>query len=158
MERAYILVFRKWKQTWHTSSDRSPMRQKWRKNIKFLTVRLVKGPRFDSAFSWKIAEICALVWNNARIEVNIQLQIRNPAHHHRVPTPPPTPRHVATAGKYHLNEEITPIIPTGIGERYCQTISNLGHAPMWTPPINKSAELTSGGPLVNSLLWAHNKE
>ncbi len=24
---------------------------------------------------------------------------------------------------------------------------------MWTPPINKSGELNSGGPLVNSVLW-----
>ncbi len=35
---------------------------------------------------------------------------------------------VAKAGKIHLNEEITPLLPTGIGERYSQTISNLGHA------------------------------
>jgi hypothetical protein len=46
---------------------------------------------------------------------------------YRVPTLPP-PLHVATAGKNHLNEEITPLLPTGIGERYGQTISNLGHA------------------------------
>ncbi len=39
-------------------------------------------------------------------------------------------------------EEITPLLPTGIGERYSQTISNLGHAPMWTPPINECVELT----------------
>jgi hypothetical protein len=31
------------------------------------------------------------------------------------------------AGKIHLNEEITPLLPTGIGERYCRTISNLRH-------------------------------
>jgi hypothetical protein len=30
--------------------------------------------------------------------------------------------------KNHLNEEITPLLPTGIGERFSQTISNLGHA------------------------------
>jgi hypothetical protein len=29
----------------------------------------------------------------------------------------PLPLHVATAGKNHLNEEITPLLPTGIGER-----------------------------------------
>ncbi len=34
---------------------------------------------------------------------------------------PPPPLHVATAGK-------NPPLPTGIGERYGQTISNLGHA------------------------------
>jgi hypothetical protein len=42
--------------------------------------------------------------------------------------PPHAPLHVVTAGKNHLNEEITPLLPTGIGERYGQTISNLGHA------------------------------
>jgi hypothetical protein len=41
---------------------------------------------------------------------------------------PPLPLHVATAGKNHLNKEITPLLHTGIGEQYCQTISNLGHA------------------------------
>jgi hypothetical protein len=39
--------------------------------------------------------------------------------------PPP----FSTRGRNHLNEEITsPPIPTGIGERYSQTRSNLGHA------------------------------
>ncbi len=32
------------------------------------------------------------------------------------------------AGRNHLNEEITPLLLTGIGERFSQTISNLGHA------------------------------
>jgi hypothetical protein len=45
-----------------------------------------------------------------------------------------------------LNEEIIPLLPTGIGERYSQTISNLGHAALLrrceTPPINEIAELT----------------
>jgi hypothetical protein len=43
---------------------------------------------------------------------------------HRVPTPPP---HSPPAGRNHFNEEITPL-PTGKGERYSQTISNLGLA------------------------------
>jgi hypothetical protein len=30
-------------------------------------------------------------------------------------------------GRNHLNEEITSFLPTGIGEEYGQTISNLGH-------------------------------
>jgi hypothetical protein len=42
--------------------------------------------------------------------------------------PSPPPLHVATAGENRLNEEIIPLLPTGIGERYCQAISNLGHA------------------------------
>ncbi len=30
--------------------------------------------------------------------------------------------------KNHLNEEINPLLPTGIGERYSQTMSNLEQA------------------------------
>ena len=48
---------------------------------------------------------------------------------HRMPTPAPFLYvHVEKAGKNHLNEEITPFLPTRIGEQYCKTISNLGHA------------------------------
>ncbi len=47
--------------------------------------------------------------------------------YHRVPTLLPLPIHVEKAGRNHLNEEITPLLPTGIGERCSQTISNLGH-------------------------------
>jgi hypothetical protein len=32
-----------------------------------------------------------------------------------------------TQGKNHLNDKSTPLLPTGIGWRYSQTISNLGH-------------------------------
>jgi hypothetical protein len=57
---------------------------------------------------------------------------------HRVPTPPPLPLRVAKAGRNNFNEEITPILPTGIGDRYSQTISNLGHAAQlrrWELPL-----------------------
>ncbi len=54
---------------------------------------------------------------------------------------------------------ISPPPPTGLGERCSETLTNLGHAvlftPMWTPPINESAELTQGGPLINLLRWAY---
>jgi hypothetical protein len=42
--------------------------------------------------------------------------------------PSPLPLHVATAGENRLNEEIATLLPTGIGERYCQAISDLGLA------------------------------
>jgi hypothetical protein len=59
--------------------------------------------------------------------------------------PLPLPLRVAKAGRNHLNEEITPFLPTVIGEGYSQTITNLGHAALLrTPPINESAELTQG--------------
>jgi hypothetical protein len=47
---------------------------------------------------------------------------------HRMPTPSPLPLRVPKAGRNHLNEKIIPLLPTGIGERYSQTILNLGHA------------------------------
>ncbi len=46
----------------------------------------------------------------------------------RLPPSPPPPLRVAKTGKNNLNEEITPLLPTGIGERFSQTISDLGHA------------------------------
>jgi hypothetical protein len=42
--------------------------------------------------------------------------------------PLPPSSKVAKAGRNHLNEQIAPLLPTGIGERYSQIISNLGHA------------------------------
>jgi hypothetical protein len=49
---------------------------------------------------------------------------------YRVPTPPPPSklRSEGKAGRKHLKKEITPLLPTEIGERFSQTISNLGHA------------------------------
>ncbi len=46
---------------------------------------------------------------------------------HSVTTPTPFSTR-SDAGKNHLNEEITPLLPTEIDEQYCQTISNFGHA------------------------------
>jgi hypothetical protein len=77
----------------------------------------------------------------------------------RPPMIPPLPLHVATAGKNHLKEEISnypapphrerrAILPNLIKFRTSSVL-----APMWTPPFNKSAKLTRGAPLVNSLLW-----
>ncbi len=75
--------------------------------------------------------------------------------------PTPTlPLRVAKPGINHLKREIVPVFPTGIGERYSQTISKLGHAALLrrcelprSPPINESAELTQG-----SLLLIHYSE
>jgi hypothetical protein len=47
---------------------------------------------------------------------------------HRVPNPTPPSSTQGKAGRNHLNEEITPLLPKGIGEQYSQTISNLGHS------------------------------
>ncbi len=69
---------------------------------------------------------------------------------------PPLPLHVGTAGKNNLNEKITPLFPTGIGERYCRAISNVGHAALCADVnshYKRKCWNNSGGLLVNSLLW-----
>ncbi len=58
------------------------------------------------------------------------------------------------AGRNHLHEEITPLLPTGIGERLSQTISNLVHAALLryvNSPCKRKCWTNSGGPLVNSV-------
>jgi hypothetical protein len=45
----------------------------------------------------------------------------------RVPIPTPHSCTRRKAGRNHLNEEITSLLPTVIGELFSQTISNLGH-------------------------------
>ncbi len=61
---------------------------------------------------------------------------------------PPPPLPWGKAGRNHLNEKVTPLLPSGIGERFSQTISNLGHASLLRrcelPPINESAEVSRG--------------
>ncbi len=42
--------------------------------------------------------------------------------------PPPSSSTRGKAGKNHLNEEIAPLLPIGIGERVSKTISNLEQA------------------------------
>ncbi len=72
--------------------------------------------------------------------------------------PPLPPLHVAKAGRNHLNEKITTLLPTGTGERYSQTMSNLGYAallcrcelPLQTKVLNQLRGLS----IVNSLLCA----
>ncbi len=59
---------------------------------------------------------------------------------HSVPTPPPLPLRLAKAGGKSFEPGNTPLLPTGIGERYGQTISNLGHvviAPMCDLPYKQ---------------------
>jgi hypothetical protein len=62
----------------------------------------------------------------------------------------PTSSTLAKTGRNHLNEEITPLLPIGIGERRCQTISNLEHAALLRrcelPPLNEKCWTKLGGP------------
>ncbi len=91
-------------------------------------------------------------------------QYQRPVHNHKVSKlsviispgagPPPLPLRVGKAGRNHLNEEITPPpLPTAIGERYSQTISNLGLAALLCrcelPPLNESAEITGALYLIH---------
>ncbi len=69
---------------------------------------------------------------------------------------PPLSSTRGKAGRNKLNEEITPLLPTGIGERCSQTMSNLGHASLLRlcelPLYVRKCWTNSGGPLVNSVL------
>jgi hypothetical protein len=56
------------------------------------------------------------------------------------PPAPPLPLCVAQAGGNHVNEEIIPLLPTGIGERYSQTISKLGHTARSCADVNSPLE------------------
>ncbi len=90
------------------------------------------------------------------LKMNLVVATAADSYNPPTPTPPPPPpRGVAKTGKNHLNEEIISLLSTGIGESFCKTKFRTWSAlaPMWTPPINESAALTRGGPLVNSLLW-----
>ncbi len=58
----------------------------------------------------------------------------------------PLPLRVAKTGKNHLNKEINPLLPTGIGERFSQTILNIGHADVSSPQKRKGWT-NSGGSL-----------
>jgi hypothetical protein len=49
------------------------------------------------------------------------LRLKNSVVVQRVPTPTPPFSTRGKAGKNHLNGEITPLLPTGIGERFRQT-------------------------------------
>ncbi len=58
------------------------------------------------------------------------------------------------AFRNNLNKEITPLLPSGIGERCSQTISNLGPGALCAGvnyPNERKCWTNSGGPLVHSV-------
>ncbi len=59
-EEAYALVFIRNGAHLSHFFRKMPLRQKWRKNSKFLTVRPVIRTSFDSAFGWKNSWICGI--------------------------------------------------------------------------------------------------
>ncbi len=59
---------------------------------------------------------CKVIVKNATTTLSKLLQIFI-----RLSPPPSSTR--GKAGRNHLNEEITPLIPIGIGERYSQTVT-----------------------------------
>ncbi len=64
-------------------------------------------------------------------------------HTHRGPTPLPSSMR-GKSGRNHLNEVITSLLPSGIQPNHIKFRTCSALAPMWTPPINESAELTQG--------------
>ncbi len=63
--------------------------------------------------------------------------------------PPPLLFGAAKAGRIHVNELITPLLPTGINERYSPTISGADE----NSPYKRKCWTNSVGPLYQSLLW-----
>jgi hypothetical protein len=51
-----------------------------------------------------------------------QGQIQHEDHTARIPSP--LPLHIAKTGRNNLNEEFTPLLPTGIGERFLPNLIN----------------------------------
>ncbi len=96
---------------------------------------------------------CICVGNTTENFQNAQVLV---CRSHRVPTPSPLPLYVTMVDRNHLNEEITPLLPTGIGEWYSQTISKFRScsalAPLWTPYKQKCWNNSGGRPstVVNS--------
>jgi hypothetical protein len=62
----------------------------------------------------------------AELSYIFQYMYKPAQHSQGVDPPPPSTR--GKAGRNHLNEDITPLLLSGIGERFRQTVSNLGHA------------------------------
>jgi hypothetical protein len=84
---------------------------------------------------------CMIVWSPKRVSSEDRTGARAPSASY-CSTQGVAPLHTTSPVP-----EITPLLHTGIGERYSQTISNLGHAALllrYEPPINESAELTQG--------------
>ncbi len=72
-------------------------------------------------------------WDQNTTQVDNRLDTRQGKGYIRPVTPyflhaPPRPLRVAKPGKNHLNKEITPLLPTGLDERFSQTTSNLEYA------------------------------
>jgi hypothetical protein len=50
--------------------------------------------------------------------LNFKLTLPSLGHNHTARIPSPLPLHVAKTGRNNLNEKFTPLLPTGIGERF----------------------------------------
>ncbi len=83
---------------------------------------------FGSCRSYKNHMAGWLIHLHKTLKTILHKTPRLPYQNHRAPTPSPLPLCIGTAGKNHLNEEITLLLHTGIGKRFTQTISTLGHA------------------------------
>ncbi len=74
------------------------------------------------------------------------------------PNPPSSTRGKAGI-ELTWKSKIAHLFPTGTGERYSQTMSNLGHAALLRrcelPLYKRKCSTNSGGPLVNLVLWGY---
>ncbi len=71
-------------------------------------------------------------------------------------TPSPLPLREKRQEKIIWTRKLSPLLPTGIGERYSQTISNLGHEALAdvNSPYKRKCWTNSGGLLVNSVPYS----
>jgi hypothetical protein len=90
--------------------------------------RVAPGPLLGPA---SLGEVEGYIERKIYGEPPLDLAMQGPrgmSYSHRVPTPAPLPLREGRQGRNHLNEEIIPLLLSGIGEQYSQTISNLEHA------------------------------
>ncbi len=120
------------------------------KKIKLLNKKIFSKRRLLGLF-WNSCAVLNLRICNLRINhTYLRICALRTGTHHRARIPSPLPLRVAKTSRNHLNEEFTPLLPTGIGERFYPNLNNLGHAaplrrcelPLWTKVLNQ---------LINSL-------
>ncbi len=81
-----------------------------------LSVRIVtKSPNVRSLFVFSISLV-------------VLKHLHDQLHHHTALIPSPLPLRVVKTGRNHLKEEFTPLLLTGIGERFQPNLNNLGNA------------------------------
>ncbi len=121
---------------WRSQVEDSFLIYRWRSQVadSFLIYRwLSQVENSFLIYRWRSqVEDSFLIYRwRSQLKYCFSIQMAFKGKRHRMPTPYPPFSTRGKAGRNHLNQEITPLLPTGVGEWFSQTISNLGHlAPM----------------------------